>query len=49
MVTQSLTASPAVRRALQLGYGAALTVLVLVLTLIIAALQARILLARNRA
>lgn len=34
---------------LQLGYGAALTVLVLVLTLIIAALQARILLARNRA
>lgn len=34
---------------LQLGYGAALTVLVLVLTLIIAALQARVLLARNRA
>lgn len=34
---------------LQLGYGAALTVLVLAATLLIAALQARILLARSRA
>ncbi len=34
---------------LQLGYGAALTVLVLALTLLVAALQARILLARSRA
>ena len=34
---------------LQLGYGAALTILVLLVTLIVAALQARILLERNRA